>query len=287
MKIISVSWIGNEADIIASFVRYHCQLLDRMILVCRRDPAGPSDDGTLATLQSLQREGLPIEVRCRRTALHDQALVLSALLREVQERFDPAWILPLDADEFLVSHNDTLSEVLASLPQDRVTLLPWRTYVPLLHELDTGRDILTRIQHRRTSEDPPFTKVLIPALLLRERTARLTVGSHTLLDGSTNQPFSTERTEQLHLAHFPVRSPQQLRQKVVGGWRCWLPHPERREGEAEHWRALALQMCTADSSPEETHRIALRYALRCDAPDPALLLDPVRLPRRDMFVGPI
>jgi hypothetical protein len=51
MKIVTVSTIRNEADIIESFVRYHIQFVDRMIITNHR-----SADASGKILQALRDE---------------------------------------------------------------------------------------------------------------------------------------------------------------------------------------------------------------------------------------
>ena len=55
MKLISITTIKNEADIIESFVRYHANIFDLMIILNN----GSTDD-TDDILDKLISEGLPI-----------------------------------------------------------------------------------------------------------------------------------------------------------------------------------------------------------------------------------
>ena len=57
MKIVSITTIKNEADIIESFVRYHQNIFDLMIILDN----GSTDD-TSYILNELINEGLPIKV---------------------------------------------------------------------------------------------------------------------------------------------------------------------------------------------------------------------------------
>ena len=56
-KIVSVSMVKNEADVIESFVRHACTFVDEMYICDHK-----STDGTLEILKSLQSEGLPIKI---------------------------------------------------------------------------------------------------------------------------------------------------------------------------------------------------------------------------------
>src|SRR5690349_15127087 len=56
MRLSTITWARNEADIIETFVRHHAALADRMIII---DNAGT--DETSRILRSLAAEGLPLE----------------------------------------------------------------------------------------------------------------------------------------------------------------------------------------------------------------------------------
>ena len=57
MKIVSITTIKNEADIIESFIRYHLNIVDLMIILDN----GSTDD-TLNILNQLEQESLPIVI---------------------------------------------------------------------------------------------------------------------------------------------------------------------------------------------------------------------------------
>ena len=123
MRLATVSYIGDEEDIIETFVRHHAACVDRMVIVCTA-----RERKTPAILEQLRKEGLPLEISYHTPLFHDQAEVLTRVLHGIHTRLKPQWILPLDADEFL--HGDAHA-AFKLLPRDHVSLLPWRTYVPL------------------------------------------------------------------------------------------------------------------------------------------------------------
>jgi len=57
LKLVSISMVKNEEDIIESFVRYNLNIFDEMILL-----DNGSSDNTLNILNSLKRENLPIYI---------------------------------------------------------------------------------------------------------------------------------------------------------------------------------------------------------------------------------
>lgn len=268
--IVAISWVRNEEDIIEWFVRHNAAFVDRMIVI-----DNGSGDRTLPILRLLQGEGLPLDILCDQAPFHRQDAALTELLPEAL-RMGADWILPLDADEFLcAAPGRDVRTLLAALSCDRITLLPWRTYAP--HPSDDPREPnpLRRIRFRREREHPLFHKAIIPSSLASRTGARIAAGSHALLR-SDGEPFHAVATSALFLAHFPVRSPAQIRRKVTEGWRRHCANPLRSPGTMYHWRDLSARLsarehCTADDLAD----IAGRYAAPCEASSPALVCDPI------------
>ncbi len=271
MTLATVSWVRNEADVIEPFVRHHVALGARMTIVCHR-----CTDMTLPILRALQTEGLPLTIREDDSPMHLQADCLTEIMRDQSLADACDWILPLDADEFLVaSGSKSIEAVFAGLPRDRVTLLPLRTYVPYPSDDKREANVLKRITHARTFEPRPFSKVLIPRTLLT-RDARLTPGSHRLLDGE-GKPAMESLSATLHLAHFPVRTERQLRKKIGNGWMAVIANPKREESEAFHWRILHDLFTTkATLTDAELGSLALFYTTHHGDPVASLEDAPVK-----------
>ena len=90
--------VRNEADVIEAFVRYHAEIVDELVVVDHR-----SVDGTDETLRALVAEGLPLRVRAEDSPVQRQNVVMTGLMREAAVDGGADWVLPLDADEFLVA----------------------------------------------------------------------------------------------------------------------------------------------------------------------------------------
>lgn len=270
MRLVTISWVRNEADIIEAFVRHHAPFADRMIIIDN----GSTDD-TPAILASLRDTGLPLDLRSDPMPVHHQSKALTALLREAAA-LDADWILPLDADEFLaVPGSTTLDDALDAAPRDAVTLLPWKTYVPRPGDDASEPSPPRRIRHRRDDESPQFHKALVPGALARMPNASLSLGSHLLQEGPDGPACRSVFSSTLALAHFPVRSAAQLAAKITQGWTRHLANPDRKPGEMYHWEKL-LDRCASPAplTPEELERIALTYA-RTDDAVPGIVLDPL------------
>ena len=236
MHIVTISWVRNEADVIEAFVRHHCAFADRMIIVDHR-----SQDDTGNILQRLKDEGLPLDLRSDHSFIHRQGEAMTDLLRELRQE-EVGIVIPLDADEFLcTTEGSSPRPALEAIPQDITTFVPWRTYVPLPEDLQEERNILRRITHRRLQESPQWHKVIIPGKLLHMN-AKMDMGSHALVDDTTKTNVKHTVSPRLFLAHFPVRSAQQITGKVFGGWLSHVANPKRMPGSIFQWKAIFDQV---------------------------------------------
>ena len=210
MNIVAVSCVRDEIDIIEAFARHNLAFVSRLIVL-----DNGSTDGTLDVLQTLVREGLPIEVVEDRTIGKFLSQRVNRLAREhAIDRYHAEWVVPIDADEFLaVQEGHRL--IPDDAPPDKPLNLRWRTYVP--DEKDDLGEInpVVRIRHRLVKEGWPWVKVAVPAALLGRQGAKICQGNHALeLHGR-----ACEATDAGHacMAHFPIRSGGQFVVKTVIG----------------------------------------------------------------------
>lgn len=259
MKIVTVSIIRNEADIIETFVRHHLQIVDHMIIVNHR-----SVDSSKTILERLRDEGLHIELFEETSLEHVQGQVLTRMMRRAACELDADWVMPLDADEFVTaSGSGRVRDTLARQPQDQVIKVPWRTYVPLSTDSESETNVLKRIKNCRVREMPQYYKVCVPAPFAREKHATLVYGSHLLLRKtfSRQNEFPSVNTDGLALAHFPVRARNQLLSKAISVWLSSLAKRDKRPNENTHVKQLFDRFKQGDKfSPEELTMAAVGYA---------------------------
>ena len=285
VRVVGVSSVRNEADVIEAFVRHHVSFLDRLVVVCHF-----SQDATASILQALVEEGLPLEVVGEPQPIYDQpGFIAREARRAVAEGAD--LVVPLDADEFLVAADGgDPRAALEALPSDRVSLVRWRTYVALPDDPQDEPNVLRRMRRRPRDEGHPLGKVLIPAVLIRPE-VEFTIGNHELVDRARRERLPTEPADGLALAHYPFRSNSQVRAKILGGWPLNLANPERLDSQGGHWRDnFAQALDPAGFSDERLVKLALGYGFArtnelvddpLDAPfelrHPVDRIDPVRI----------
>ena len=267
--------VRDEADLIESFVRYHCEMVDHMLVVDHL-----SSDATPQILDALVAEGLPLTRVRENRADMAQAEVTSHWMRRTARDQDADWVLPLDADEFLAAEGDKdPRDLLHGLSPDGAFRIPWRTYVPRPEDPDED-SLLLRIRHRRVVEPKPYYKMLVPGVLARREEVALQIGNHRLLDRSGRRPRKVESrvADGLFLAHFPVRSPAQLLRKALL-WPAWLANPDMPAKAVPHYRDLFARFKSGgEPSPRELMALALSYPIHdfAEGEEPELELAPIR-----------
>lgn len=266
MSILSISWVRNEADIIEDFVRHHADIIDRMVII---DNA--STDETPLILQRLAEEGLPIDLRYDDSPVHRQGKALTDVMHNLPHSALPDWILPLDADEFLLNDLGSIQESIATLSPDHVALLPWRTYVPTPNDNVGELCTTARIQNRREWESPQFHKILIPRRY-HSAAYHIPTGSHQLKGDDTILMCPSPH---LALAHFPVRHPEQIVRKIVESWERYQADDTRLSGEGFHWEQLYAELKNGPLPTRERLKdIALFYAANSKE-DNSIVYDPL------------
>ncbi len=272
LRLATISVIRNEADIVETFVRHHCGLGATMHFVLHR-----CIDNTEEILAKLRAEGLPVTVQTSDDAAYLQGERITEIAQRIAREKSADWILPLDADEFLLSADGRdIGMCLKNFMQDRIILMPWRTYVPTPDDDIAESCPVKRIVYRQTTETPVIRKVLIPAGALKGVAWKIPTGSHVVLDTQSQSAYPTIVSAELALAHFPVRSSEQLRAKILAGWIAVAATPVREPERCYHWKAL-LNRCMESQplGPGELRNIALRYAAQQSSPLPTLTRDPI------------
>ena len=230
MKLVAVSVVKNEADIIEAFVRHTRTWVDWHLVF---DHA--STDGTREILGELAREGLPLSLFTDDELGNLQQARSHELTRRAWQDHQADWILPLDADEIVVaSDRVALERELAACPAEHPWRLPLINYYPTSVDDAAELNPVLRLRHR--APGPPRTgKVFIPVELARDATVLAGKGSHALYRAGQalpDQPASAA----CWLAHFALRSPVQQILRVVTAELQKLSRGQAHEGLDVHYR---------------------------------------------------
>jgi radical SAM protein with 4Fe4S-binding SPASM domain len=234
-RIFSISMVKNEEDIIESFVRYHMNIFDGMVVVDN----GSCDD-TKSILESLRAEGLPLYIYDDPETNYLQDAKMSQILHAAMKTFQPELIVPLDADEFIVANESKSPRaVLEDVDLQKLHYVKWRTYIP--DESDDPAELVTllKMQHMRQEQYEKFYKVMVSKYVMQRQSLQLAMGSHDVVfPNNDGNNIGKTVVEELRIAHFPLRSIDQLKSKIYVGWVNSLSRYDRKAGEGFHWEVL-------------------------------------------------
>lgn len=234
-KIFSITMVKNEADIIESFVRYNVNIFDGMIIL-----DNGSTDTTLKILKLLKSEGLPLFLYEDENKEFDQYNTRNKLLLKAVNEFEADIIVPLDADEFLISTNHkNPRKILEKIKSNTFGIVKWKTYVPDLFENLNKKFIPAKITLARDESFEEFYKVIIPKELVKDYNVRLSLGSHEVnYDQKYENSIKGVQYPNLRICHFPIRSKEQMFSKIVIGWINELHRIDREINESFHWQKI-------------------------------------------------
>lgn len=270
MKIVAISRVRNESDVIEAFVRHTATFVDHHLVL-----DNGSTDATRSILEALRAEGLAVEVLDdpRMGMGQVQAVAMNGLMRRAIEGGGEGWVIPLDADEFLVPVDDrTIRQHLAE--HDVPTRVLWRTHVPSPDDTRTVRNPVERITHRLVAEALPWKKVMVPFGVARR--VELEVGSHDVITLAGAAPERAD-DDGLRLCHFPVRNPAQWAMKVaVGNLAHIAASPDRRGLGFHYVEPFELLRTSWPQFEAYFERDAVRFAVPPSHDfHPELVLDPL------------
>lgn len=292
--------IKNDGDIVEAFVRHHAMLFDHLVVLDHS-----STDNTPAILRALQHEGLPLTVMRDESLSFQQGLRTTELARAAFARLGADFVFPLDADELLkVASRPALETALAAIPQGQCGRLRWQNYIVTAADDTAQLNPVARIRHRAQTEPKEEHKVVLPRGSLADPSWQIAYGNH-FLTRETAAGVETALTHDIDgavLAHFPVRSQEQLHQKIILGWlsvRLQNPvdfKPVEAAASADtqfwHWRDLfASTLRNPQFSAADLQRFALAlYVHKCRIDDPlppmSLVEDPLPVPYSLRYTAP-
>jgi hypothetical protein len=224
MRLVSVTRVCNECDIIEAFVRHHAALVDRLYIVDHG-----SSDGTPTVLSRLVAEGLPLVLSRDDDVAHYQGPKTTALVRNAFAEGPWDFVFPLDVDEFLNVANRAVLEANLNQLGGRPGYLFMDHYAPTVADDGKELDPIRRIVHRTDlspTSEPRGGKVIVPQSFARNPSYAIAEGNHGIQGNPVTQPVLLRS---FRLAHFPVRSIEQFISRVVVGWLAWISRKDYRE----------------------------------------------------------
>lgn len=272
-KLAAVTMARDECDIIELFVKINSRVFDAIYIVDHM-----SRDGTAEIIASLIANGYPVKYSRLNSRQFNQGEVITNLVRQVANLDLYDYIVPLDADEFLVlpSQKAVEDEISKYTSQNEYALIPWRTYCPISDDYYTVDAPLYELFRMRDQEPEQYFKVLIGNEYAKG--CEVSFGSH----GAVNHKFVFEpKILPLYLAHVPLRSCSQMLNKAILGSHALRTVPNRQPGMCFHWDLMANYIRAKDFKIhyEDLELISLRYSIPENSPakTPMLMVGGPRL----------
>lgn len=208
MKIVSFTMVNNESEIIESFIRYNYNFLDEMYII-----DNGCTDNTIKILHNLINDGYKIVIYDESLEAYDQFRLDNKYLNKIIKESDPDLIIPLDADEFIISDHKDPRKEMEKLSLDKIYYVNWQWYV--MTEKDDVKEtfIPRRLKYclKRTvwnySDGTPVTKVILPARYFKEKKLTMSMGHHTVYG---DKSIAIEEIKNIKLAHYRAISEEQL-----------------------------------------------------------------------------
>ena len=274
-KIFSISMVKNEMDVIESFIRYHINIFDGMIIL-----DNGSTDNTLKILSFLKNEGLPIYIFEDDNREYNQAIKMNYLLLKAINEFKADIIVPLDADEFLTSSNSgNPRKMLEEMKPSTFYMVKWKTYIPDFDKNKNEKFIPAKITFARENKLDKHYKVIIPQELVKNYDAKLIKGNHDIIyDKKYKELIKKFFITELNLAHFPVRSKEQFISKISLSWLNSLCDINRAENQSWHLKKMFNNLKKNKKiENKDVINYAKTYALKTEEKGITVENDPINL----------
>jgi hypothetical protein len=214
MRIVAISRVLNEADIIESFVRHTAAFAAHHLIA-----DDGSSDATVEILSELKREGLALSLQQSTSISYNESDTLTMLYQQACREHAPDWVLCVDADEFVDDRElpgglqGYLQQLLDSPSSADLVSMPMVTYAAT--SLDHPEEAITPRRIRRRQAPSNVPKIIVRASLAGPA-ACISHGSHWA--SLPHRPTRALGEPRLKLAHYSERSAYQYILKFVRGW---------------------------------------------------------------------
>lgn len=225
MEIVALTMVGNEQEIIESFVRYNSHFVDEIVFV-----SSCCVDNTLVIIRKLMSEGYSIRLFEETEIAFDQRYLDNKYLKMIAKENTADWIIPLDCDEFIAGDKNP-REVFSNLSIEQAYIIKWKNYI-MTKEDDMNQNFIPcRCTHiKKTVGENYIGKVIVPAKKVIENQLCLSTGHHDII----GRNIGTQIIEEIWLAHYPAISREQYLLRIYESSIKYITWRKRAFDEGYH-----------------------------------------------------
>lgn len=263
-KWLAITSSRDDGDFIEAFIRGNSNYVDKFIIM------DESTDNTIEILNKLRREGFEIEIIKHKGVVSNQKAKTNWMYKKFANPNNFSAVIPLDVDEIIIPKTPADTKENVRL-ESHASFLEWVPFAPvsLGWPLATN-NVLRRSFVLSTNELGLVKKIFVPKSCLIDKGV-IELGAHDYrTDGKSGL---SEVNTQLALAHFPIRSREQLVSKLAMKVTEVRLKTAKEPGEALHYPELVKMLIRTEFSPpiDDLQSAAANYANYVDQKSRATL----------------
>ena len=162
-----------------------------------------------------------------------QSRKMTAAAEFAHKMWGAEWILPFDADEILCSFRGLLHTVLESIPREHICIkLPYKVHLLRSFYDDLEPNPFKRITHRQKGDIDKGAKVIIrwqSGMVIGQ-------GNHNVTIDGNFLPITNNKNLGLIFRHYPFRSKEHIRQKVINGGKAYEAAKDLPKNQGGAWK---------------------------------------------------
>lgn len=242
MNLVMTFLVRDEIDLVENNINFHLEKgVDGVVVI-----DNGSTDGTREILEDMGKSA-PITVLDEPGRDYHQTRWVTRAALYARDMMGAEWVLNNDADEFWVSKDGSLKDVISYAQANNTLLCPRRNmiwgydspedrpwYERLVYRVTVPVE-KTALQNIYDSPLPcPFFYLDLPpkALVRTEGLVKITQGNHSALFDTSVSAVEAP----IDIFHFPVRSRTQFEKKIVQGGQAYERNTQFPESIGWHWR---------------------------------------------------
>lgn len=251
-KTTLITMIRNEKSILETFCAHALSLFDRVILVDHL-----STDGSREYIKVLAAACPNIESYFFDEPGYYQSELMTWIARNLVDHKEPGWVFFLDADEFLpFGSREEFGRKLSEFASFPVISMPWLNLVPL----DMENGAVMNQSFLKPPRPSRHHKIAFQPSRIAPADYFIAQGNHALFLGTRTSKVRFPAKAGFPLYHLPIRTKQQLRDKILHGVESYRSMGSDRRGKnGAHWDEIHRIMQATSLTNELMAGIAAQY----------------------------